>query len=299
MKVQLSLESENLKNVAKRRLFFRKKSCPFAVVLLHPPDGGPADILGKTEVVEYELSPKWHTQFVINYDPRYQTYINVFIFDKSTTDQKREYITVTQTEGYKIMDSIEVVSVNEILQTVTKGDPYELEMGVHGRKLRIFAECQDEDMTRGSLFLHLRGIRLKNIERGGLLKGLIDPYYEIWKSMPSSDPETKQWSLVYRSESVSDHINPMWDPCRIDLMILSGGMLSRTLEIRVYDWEKAGNHRLIGAAQTNVEEIIQLSEVLRGNGDLSASMQLVNKMTPTKSMGALVVLKASLEEEDE
>ena len=298
MKVQISFESKDLKNVTRRRGLFRKKSCPFAVVLLHPPDGGPADILGKTEVVEYDLNPKWHTQFVIDINPNYPAYINVFIFDKSTIDKKREYITVTQTEGYKIMDSIEVVCVNEVIDAVANGLPYEVKMGVHGRKLRIFAECQRENSITGSLFLHLRGIRLKNIEKAGLLKGLIDPYYEIWKSQPSTDPSCNHWSLVYRSEFVMDHINPMWDPCRIDMMILCGGDLTRRLEIRVYDWEKYGDHRLIGVVKTNAKEMIDLSDNIHGNGDLSSSMQLTNKINPSKAMGAIVVLKAILEKDD-
>ena len=49
MKIQIALSASGLKNVGARRGPFKRVSSPFAVVLLHPPAGGPADILGKTE----------------------------------------------------------------------------------------------------------------------------------------------------------------------------------------------------------------------------------------------------------
>ena len=51
------------------------------------------------------LNPNWHTQFLIDHDERHKkTYINIFIFDRDTEDKTREFISITQTEGFKIMD---------------------------------------------------------------------------------------------------------------------------------------------------------------------------------------------------
>ena len=55
MKIQIALSASGLKNVGARRGPFKRVSSPFAVVLLHPPAGGPADILGKTETYVHDL----------------------------------------------------------------------------------------------------------------------------------------------------------------------------------------------------------------------------------------------------
>lgn len=293
----LALTASDLKNVAKGKGPFRKCSCPFAVVQLHPPDGGNADVLGKTEVVQDSLDPQWHTQFVIDFDPKFQRYINVYIFDKSTLDPKRNYITVTQTEGYKIMDCVEVVSVNDIIKACETGRPFSETMAINKGILKIFAEVQnhnDDKVLSGQMYLHIRGVRLKNIESAGLLKGLIDPYFEIWKSLGKT---SRDMCLIYRSEIIMDHVNPLWDACRMDIKALCGGYKDRRLEIRVYDWEKYRKDRLIGKVETTVKKLMNLSLRTKGNGDLENSLQLKDPANPTMSTGTIVVLEAQIDED--
>jgi len=195
------------------------------------------------------------------------------------------------------MDYIEIVSIGEV---IGKTKPFVVKMD-KGGILKIFAEKQQEGMKRGYFSLQLRGLRLKNIEKAGMLKGLIDPYYEVWK-LEARDP-TEEWSLVYRSEYVMDHINPMWDPCKMDIAVLCNADFERELEIRVYDWEKFANDRLIGKIRTNVNELIE-AKSQKGNGDIQNALHIRTSDEKVEdldekerqSMGALVVLEAELDE---
>jgi len=293
-KLQLAFAASNLQNVAKSKHPFRKKtSSPFAVIMKHPANGGPPDILGQTEVVEDSLNPNWQTQFVIDYDEHFPPYLNVYIFDHGTIDKNREYVTITQTAGYTIMDCIEVLRMDHVVEEMTKGYVYETEMHLKGGRMKIFAEVLTGEARGNTALLHFRGLKLRNIEKVGLLKGLIDPYFEVWK-LQAKRPE-KQWCLAYRSEKVDNHINPFWQPFRIDMNSLCGGDSTRPIRILVYDWESGGKHRLIGEVTTLLEDLIGKCRKAKGNGDLQSSLKLISKEYPESTMGALVVLKAIIE----
>lgn len=52
--------------------------------------------------------------------------------------------------------------------------------------------------------------------------------------------------FFYRTEHLSNNINPTWDKFSIPLRSLCNGDLDRNIKVECYDHNKNGNHSLIG-----------------------------------------------------
>lgn len=68
-----------------------------------------------------------------------------------------------------------------------------------------------------------------------------DPFLEIDRVAESGD-----YSIVHRTEVIKFTLNPEWRPFTIAARTLCGGDDDRSIRITCYDWNRSGNHSLIG-----------------------------------------------------
>jgi len=269
--------------------------------------------VGRTEERTNDSNPQWASVFKLSHkgDGR-RLRVDVFVFDESRVIKKSSSshdaydpaITMyfqqnakLQGHEHELLDYLEDIDLSDLLSNGVEGK-FEME---YGGTLNILCEAINGNGSQGTMLLQIRGLRLKNVE-GGLLQGLSDPFYEIYRRVPCKSDYTRSsktssgkgisWMLVYRSEHIFDHVNPVWEPFVIDLGLLCNGELDNDIWIKVFDWEKSSKHRPIGTYTTTPNELIQ-KKCNRGNGDLSKALAM---MQDGKSRGSLIVLQAKVKD---
>lgn len=96
-------------------------------------------------------------------------------------------------------------------------------------------------------------------------------------------------TVVFRSETMHDNLNPYWKKDEVSLEALCYGKLDWPLKITVFDWQKNGKHRIIGQSVTSIAEL-QSNVAKKGNADRTNAIPL-KKENKVKTNGLLVVLK--------
>lgn len=154
-----------------------------------------------------------------------------------------------------------------------------------------------EESVRGDSFgtfdLHIRGLHLKNVESGPLGLGRSDPFYELSKKNADYDKGIVRWNPVYRSETITDNLNPFFaaQPS-MSLEAVCYCDIDWPLRITIFDWERNGKHKLIGQFDTTVNELKSRVSV-HGNADQDCAFELVKEGRDT-SRGLVVVLRANV-----
>mmetsp|Transcript_29680 Transcript_29680/g.71451 ORF Transcript_29680/g.71451 Transcript_29680/m.71451 type:complete len:137 (-) Transcript_29680:95-505(-) len=133
---------------------------------------------------------------------------------------------------------------------------------------------------------------MKNVEPGIFGLGRSDPFYEISKKDSDYSVAHVKWNVVYRSETVHNHLNPLWDAASIGLEELCYGKLDWPLRIQVLDYNNNGKHTVIGEYETKVTEL-QSHISVKGNADRDQAIQL-GLEDKNKTYGLLCVLEATL-----
>ncbi|KAG7458044.1 hypothetical protein MATL_G00233700 [Megalops atlanticus] len=77
-----------------------------------------------------------------------------------------------------------------------------------------------------------------------------DPFLEIFRI---NDDGTG--SLVHRTETVMNNLNPVWKTFKVSLNTLCSGDHDRELKCTVWDWDSNGKHDFIGEFQTTFKEM--------------------------------------------
>lgn len=257
--IQLTLSATGLKNVAG---IGKGTSDPFAIVtLLATGPGAKPKVLGKTEVIKNQLSPKWTTSFLFDYEFGKETHINISVVD----------------EVRKTSDKPMGSAVFEI------GDIMGSRGSIKAKKLKkggtLYVRLQKAaPRNAGKLALRLRGDKLKNVD--GLFQKS-DPFYEL--SRTYDGPSGGSYTPVYRSKQVKNNLNPKWEPATIDVGTLCDGALERKIQVAVYDYEKDGKHESMGTFETTVNELVKAS----GNGNFTLTRK-------RKNFGTIIVDQAQI-----
>ncbi|XP_030644575.1 copine-4 [Chanos chanos] len=77
-----------------------------------------------------------------------------------------------------------------------------------------------------------------------------DPFLEIFRV---NDDGT--CSLVHRTETIMNNLNPVWKSFKVSLNTLCSGDHERELRCTVWDWDSNGKHDFIGEFQTTFKEM--------------------------------------------
>jgi len=156
----------------------------------------------------------------------------------------------------------------------------------------------ESEETKQEMELQFRGLSIKNVEKGFFNLTRTDPFIVL-----SKKHNDNHYQAIYKSEHIQDHLNPLWESVIINLEQLCDGDRTKTLRIELFDYEPDGRHRLVCHVKDvnladedllNVNRLIERSEGLRGNGDKSKSLILVEESNEDIKAGELIVLMAKV-----
>uniref|UniRef100_A0A6U0HPV8 C2 domain-containing protein n=1 Tax=Helicotheca tamesis TaxID=374047 RepID=A0A6U0HPV8_9STRA len=275
MKVQLSLHAKKLKNLEKG--FRRGKSDPYAVITL---DSG--EELGRTETIDNNLNPDWANIIYFELQEDTCVPITVQIFD-ANGDKKDD-----GDMGVATFELWDVFRDDIHMKEEDLGD---------GATVYLRVEESQKSDTAGNFLLQLRALNLVNIESGLFGTGRSDPFFEISKKISYPDKGFVYWQRIYRSERVSDSLNPLWEEqVFLSLEALCFGDLDWPLRISIYDDNKRRKSDFMSETYTTAKDLLE-SVAVKGNADQEKALTLrVDDNETSASKGLIVVLKAELHE---
>lgn len=160
-------------------------------------------------------------------------------------------------------------------------------------RLNCHVEKSQLGPASGNLRFQMRGLDIKNIEPGLFGLGRSDPFFEISKTDFDYSISYVKWNVVYRSEFIKDHLNPLWKPTYLDIEKLCYGDLDRELKITVLDHGNNGKHDVIGEYLTTVAALQDLVSY-KGNADREKAVKIGDEIT-NKTYGFLCILAANIE----
>ena len=134
---------------------------------------------------------------------------------------------------------------------------------------------------------------MKNLEPGLFGLGRSDPFFELAKftgsAAPTNDSPENDWDIIYRSEYISEHLNPIWKPLYLRKSELGDNV---PLRIQVWDHNKSIKHGMIGEIRTTFAEMQSRISVM-GNADRRKDIAY-NVETDGRIHGLVCVLDASI-----
>lgn len=88
--------------------------------------------------------------------------------------------------------------------------------------------------------------------------GSSDPYVELLR-LPSR-------VTVWRSETIMNNLNPVFQAVRLPVRMLTGGDPAAAFELVVSDWDKDGDHDLIGSTVMTMRDLVAASPAVTPGG---------------------------------
>jgi hypothetical protein len=158
-------------------------------------------------------------------------------------------------------------------------------------RLKVHAVPSEE--TNSMMIFQFRCLDVKNIESGILGFGKTDPYLEIAKIYSYPEVGSRHVQAVYRSEVISNHLNPYFKQGAVNLEALCDGNQKMSLQISLWDYGSR-KRTLIGILETDLGGILE-SITKGGNGDKSGALEFcAGGHRKMRVVGHLVVLEAKV-----
>uniref|UniRef100_A0A3B4BPE3 Copine-4 n=1 Tax=Pygocentrus nattereri TaxID=42514 RepID=A0A3B4BPE3_PYGNA len=108
--------------------------------------------------------------------------------------------------------------------------------------------CKSEELSGNHDYVELAFSAKKLDDKDFFSKS--DPFLEIFRV---NDDGTG--SLVHRTETIMNNLNPVWKSFKVSLNTLCSGDQERELKCTVWDWDSNGKHDFIGEYQTTFKEM--------------------------------------------
>lgn len=228
--VELSVRCENLQDED-----VLSKSDPTCVLFSKDQKSSSWVEIGRTEKILDSLSPRWTKKFRLQYrfEERQQLRFEVYDIDSS-----RERLSDHDPLGW--MES----SLGEVMAGQSRGFSRTLARGGE-----IFVYAEEIATTNNLVTFRLQGRDLDSKD----FFGKSDPFFEISRV----NVESKDFTIVYRSEVVQNCLNPCWRSVELDTVRLCNSDQERTLRVDVYDEDSDGSHDLIGSFTTSLQRLLQ------------------------------------------
>jgi len=186
-------------------------------------------------------------------------------------------------------------SLNEVVETTNQGKECENEIN-EGCGLMCMWAHESLSLQEGAATFQFRGLDIRNVDLGILQLGKASPFFKLSKKHIYPPPvNDTHWQVVYQSEKVERHLNPVWKEFMLNFEDLCNGNKNMTLKIEFYGWQKNGNHKKIGEVETTFESLVSFKATC-GNADRTNALLLRDsyddKYGDNYCAGTLVVLEA-------
>jgi len=267
MRLQLNLEAKNVKP--------SKTSIIGYVAKIIRLDND--ELIGETEILFGYSSLKWSKVFYINHEIESNFYLKVEIWNG------------TNNLGYASF------SLNDVVETTNRGKKCENEINEGCGLVRMWAQesgCEEDSIAT----CQFRGLDIRNVDLGLLQLGKASPFFKLSKKHIYPSPvNDSRWQVVYQSERIERHLNPVWKEFSLNFEDLCNGNKHMTLKIEFYGWQKNGNHKKIGEVETTFGYLVSFKTTC-GNADRTNALLLRDsyddKYGDNYCAGSLVVLEA-------
>lgn len=279
-RIQIHLQAHNLKNKAH---IFKGISDPYCILRL----ASSLDTeIGRTSSIKNEIkNPDWVECITFQYDEQSMgTYIKVEIWDDNRG--KNPDVKMVETS---------LISLPQVMELRDQGLTYKFDEGgsltIHAVQL---SDVAPQPHT-SHFVLHLRALNVKNVEKRKLLGlGKTDPFIEIRKKYNNFETGIPRWKVVYRSEWVSNHLNPMFEKVSIPIEQFCDNDLQKDLKVLLYDYEPDGDHKCLGEMEVT-PDILMRNISHAGNADRDRALEFIKGDERRKRVeGLLVILEAYL-----
>jgi hypothetical protein len=322
-RIHIHLEASNLKNKAG---LFKGISDPYCIVRLA---SSLSSELGRTKSIKNEIKhPEWVESIIFNYDEQSMgTYLKVEIWDDNRGKTNDVKMVETLMSIPKAIKAGERGLTQELedggllkMYIVVMNDVYSSRSMMAMNSSTVITSAAGTDATRtttiatvtttatnttntssytasskNQIVLHLRAMDVKNVEKGYLGLGKSDPFIEIRKKYNSPDTGVPRWKVVYRSEWISNHLNPMFEKTCIDLEHFCDGDLYKDLKVILYDHEPDGNHKFIGEMEITTDVLLKNVAQAGNNADRDRALEFIKgDERRRRIVGLLVIMEASL-----
>ncbi|KAM8881472.1 copine-3-like isoform 1-T1 [Synchiropus picturatus] len=231
-KVSLSVSCENLLD---KDVF--SKSDPVCVLYMNS-SGSSWWEVGRTEVLQNCLNPKFSKTFIIDYyfEMVQKLRFEVYDIDDSVTCslQSADFL------GELECTLGQIVSSQRITKPLVMKDRRPAGRGT----ITISAEEQTDNRVV-KFEMSARKLDKKDFF------GKSDPFLEFYKQTEGG------WKLAHRTEVVKCNLNPVWKPFKIPILALCGGDVEKSIKVDCYDYNNSGSHELIGSFQATLCQIQQ------------------------------------------
>lgn len=249
--VELSMSAKNLKD-----LDVFSKSDPMCVVFIKPFGSNQFVELKRTEVIRNCLDPEFVTKATLSYFFEEQQHLKFELYDM---DNESRHLSDHDFLGRCQCTVAQIVAAGTL--TLPLENP---EQGTNCGQLTISSEelssCKDE--------LELQFIA-KSLDKMDWF-GSSDPFLQFSKAN-----ESGVFSVVHRTEHISNNINPVWTKFQIPIRTLCNGDLDRNIKVECYDHNRSGKHSFIG------QFFITCRQLMKGPGEENI-FACVNQKKQTK-----------------
>ncbi|XP_065898751.1 copine-9-like [Dysidea avara] len=194
--------------------------------------------LGRTEVIFDNLDPKFAKTFVLDYHFEEVQTFRVAVYD---ADDQRHLDDLSKQEfiGEAEFKLADVVTAGKVL-TKTLASSIQKSCG--------FVNISGEEVEESKFDITMQ-MYAKKLDKKDFF-GKSDPFVEIAKAQ-----EGGVFTVVYRSQPIMKTLDPNWKEFVIPMQKLCSGDWDRTLKFSVYDWNRSGEHELIGQATCSLRDI--------------------------------------------
>eukprot|EP00523_Entomoneis_sp_CCMP467_P009056 CAMPEP_0168729774 /NCGR_PEP_ID=MMETSP0724-20121128/6388_1 /TAXON_ID=265536 /ORGANISM="Amphiprora sp., Strain CCMP467" /LENGTH=633 /DNA_ID=CAMNT_0008776691 /DNA_START=39 /DNA_END=1940 /DNA_ORIENTATION=- len=320
-RLQLHLSARDLKNLSG----LMGMSDPFAVVTVRGDSKkNSPKVIGCTEVVFNNLSPSWsHVVFLDGYRFGVPYYFEVGVFDFDATTTGKTELELSRMDVHE-QSLLTTAALEPTLPkkskkgtkptTSSSSFPHKVmgtglfEMGQllgsrgnvaskslqTGGVLTVHVEkCQgsgDDDADVARLHLKLGGVKCK---APGSATGRKTPnaFYEIFRKVER--PTGAVWESVYRSNTVKQNLNPVWNDVNLNLEATCNSDLDRAIKIVLWDHKRSGKHKYMGECETTVGGLVDLAGQYEESSHNEDPFGF-DLLRDGKTVGSLQVLEAAL-----
>mmetsp|Transcript_3355 Transcript_3355/g.8532 ORF Transcript_3355/g.8532 Transcript_3355/m.8532 type:complete len:639 (+) Transcript_3355:106-2022(+) len=239
--------------------------------------------VGRTEVVRENENPKFENTFPLEY--RFQEEQNYVI---RVYDEDLRY--ATDLKEHDFVGGC-VFTLGELMGAAGCTIAKPLQNG----KAFVVLSGQEMVETREVLEFRFSGEDLGSSKNLTKKKGMeVVQKFDVYFRLEKLQVEDQSWSVIWKSEVVSDDHNPTWHAARLPLQQLCDDNPSNPLKVTIWLWNRFTPDELIGFVETSVNDLVLQAKRGIPVFDVMQEKNNLFRGTRLKKAGMLKVLKSTI-----